>query len=294
MKKKATSFEALYQERYRSILETYLYALEVGAYVHDLNLGLQSPKRERLLITEAIKELMSLSDKLRGMSDSETLNKIFLQQDHNPGKVLGACSDLIDLIEALVYLSGDSIKEIPIEGLLIEYFDEGKPDLVLDGKRFDSFQTGVVVRQWFRILRLSDKDSLDKSHTEELEIIFRSLPGILAYQNSKEQSKPKKSRNAEAIQKEKDLLYLLDQYESWQAKEAEKTGRKRFNAKEWLQEYDQWKSKAKAIWGKHVTTKSRDGTSQEVDPSSKLAQGRIDSIIKYAQKIKRERSESDE
>lgn len=125
----------------------------------------------------------------------------------------------------------------------------------------------------------------------ERKRIIQGLPGYLAYLQTKATTKPKKNRDAKAIDKEKDLLYLLDQYESWQAKEAEKTGRKRFNAKEWLQEYDQWKSKAKAIWGKHVKTKSRDGTSQEVDPSSKIAQGRIDSIIKYAQKIKRERSE---
>lgn len=277
MKKKATSFEALYQERYRSILETYLYALEVGAYVHDLNLGLQSPKREKLLITEAIKELVSLSDKLRGMSDSETLNQIFLQQDHNPGKVLRACSDLINLIEALVYLSGDSIKEIPIEGLLIEYFDEGKPDLVLKGKRFDSFQTGVVVRQWFRILRLSDKDSLDKSHTEELEIIFRSLPGIMAYQNSKEQSKPKKNRNPEAIKKEKDFLYLLDQYDRWKTKTNEVTGRKRLSPKEWHKDFDSWTEKSQRIFDQWAES----GNDQDD----------IDSIIKYAQKMKRERSE---
>ena len=282
MKKKATSFGALYQERYRSILEAYLYALEVGAYVHDLNLGLQSRRPEKLSITEAIKEIKSREDRLEGMTDSETLNQIFLQQDHNPGKVLVACSDLIDLIETLVDISGNEIEEIPIEGLLIEYFDEGKPDLVLKGKRFDSFQTGVVVRQWFRILRLSDKDSLDTSHTEELEVIFRSLPGILAYQNSKEQSKPKKSRNAEAIQKEKDLLYLLDQYESWQAKTTQETGRKRLNPKDWYKKFATWTPKSKRLFDEYAKSGLEDDNSDIV------------SIIKYAQKIKRERSEGSE
>ncbi len=78
MKKKATSFGALYQERYRSILEAYLYALEVGAYVHDLNLGLQSRRPEKLSITEAIKEIKSREDRLEGMTDSETLNQIYI------------------------------------------------------------------------------------------------------------------------------------------------------------------------------------------------------------------------
>jgi hypothetical protein len=128
----------------------------------------------------------------------------------------------------------------------------------------------------------------------EKKMIIRGLPGFLAYQNSKEQSKPKKNRNPEAIKKEKDFLYLLDQYDRWKTKTSEVTGRKKLNPKDWLQEYDRWNNKTLAIYRKYVSIKSKDGTLRESDPSSKDAQGRIDSIIKYAQKIKRERSERDE
>jgi hypothetical protein len=216
---------------------------------------LKSPefeKREVLSITEAIKEIKSREDKLDQMTDSKTLDRIFLHQEYNPAKVLLACDSLVELIELLVSLSENSIKDIPIEGLLIEYFDEGKPDLVLKGKRFDNSLTRLVVRQWFNILRLSDKDSLDKSHSDELEVIYRSLPGILAYENSLELSKPKKSRSPEAIQKENDLLYLLDQYESWKAKTTEKTRKKRLNSKDWLECRKQWPEKTEKLFVKYA------------------------------------------
>jgi len=98
--------------------------------------------------------------------------------------------------------------------------------------------------------------------------------------------------NPKQEEKEKDYLYLLDQYDRWQAKEAEKTGRKRFNAKEWLQEYDRWNDKTLAIYKKYVSTRSDGGGCVEYDPSTKVAQDRLDSIIKYAQKMKRERSKA--
>jgi hypothetical protein len=124
--------------------------------------------------------------------------------------------------------------------------------------------------------------------------IINGLPGFLAFQNSLTTNKPKKSRSPEAIQKEKDFLYLLDRYEAWKAKKTEETRRKRLNPKDWLREYALWTDKTLAIYQRHVSTKSKDGKSQEIDPSSKLAQERIDSIIKYAQKIKRERSKGGE
>jgi hypothetical protein len=96
------------------------------------------------------------------------------------------------------------------------------------------------------------------------------------------------------MRKENDFLYLLRRYEAWKAKKTEETRKKRLNPKDWLREYALWTDKTLAIYQRHVSTKSKDGKSQEIDPSSKLAQERIDSIIKYAQKIKRERSKGGE
>jgi len=113
-----------------------------------------------------------------------------------------------------------------------------------------------------------------------LEIVYRSLPGILTYQNSLTTNKPKKSRSSEAIQKENDFLYLLGRYEDWQAKKTEETQRKRFNPKEWLEDFDSWTQKSRDLFEKYA--ESEDDNSE------------IDKIIKYAQKIKRERSKGGE
>ena len=114
----------------------------------------------------------------------------------------------------------------------------------------------------------------------ERKKIIQGLPGVLAYQNSKEQSKPKKSRNAKAIQKEEDLLYLLDQYESWQAKTTQETRRKKLNPKDWYKNFATWTPKSKRLFGKYA---------ESGDDNSDIV-----SIIKYAQKIKRERSKGGE
>ena len=116
----------------------------------------------------------------------------------------------------------------------------------------------------------------------ERKKIIRGLPGLLAYQNSLEQSKPKKSRNPEAIRKEKDYLYLLDQYESWKAKTAQETGRKKLNPKDWYKNFATWTPTSKRLFDEYAKSGSGDDNSDIV------------SIIKYAQKIKRERSKGGE
>ena len=82
--------------------------------------------------------------------------------------------------------------------------------------------------------------------------IINGLPGFLAFQNSLTTNKPKKSRSPEAIQKGKDLLYLLDQYESWKAKTAEKTRKKRLNSKDWLECRKQWPEKTEKLFVKYA------------------------------------------
>ena len=82
--------------------------------------------------------------------------------------------------------------------------------------------------------------------------IINGLPGFLAFQNSLITNKPKKSRSQEAIQKENDLLYLLDQYESWKAKTTEKTRRKRLNSKDWLECRKQWPEKTEKLFVKYA------------------------------------------
>jgi hypothetical protein len=119
----------------------------------------------------------------------------------------------------------------------------------------------------------------ERVESERKRIVDR-LPGILAYQNSLTTNKPKKSRSSEAIQKENDFLYLLDQYEKWKAKTTEETRRKRLNSKEWFKDFDSWTQKSRNLFEKYA--ESEDDNSE------------IDKIIKYAQKIKRERSKGGE
>jgi hypothetical protein len=92
-----------------------------------------------------------------------------------------------------------------------------------------------------------------KERTEHVrKTIINGLPGFLAFQNSLTTNKPKKSRSPEAIQKENDLLYLLDQYESWKAKTAEKTRKKRLNSKDWLECRKQWPEKTEKLFVKYA------------------------------------------
>jgi hypothetical protein len=83
---------------------------------------------------------------------------------------------------------------------------------------------------------------------KERDYLLLRLPGVVPLVVSK----PKKSRSQEAIQKENDLLYLLDQYESWKAKTTEKTRRKRLNSKDWLECRKQWPEKTEKLFVKYA------------------------------------------
>lgn len=124
-------------------------------------------------------------------------------------------------------------------------------------------------------------DFRERAESERKRIVD-GLPGFLAYQNSLEQSKPKKSRKPEAIRKGEDLLYLLDQYESWKAKTAQETGRKKLNPKDWYKNFATWTQTSKKLFDEYAKSGLGDDNSDIV------------SIIKYAQKIKRERSKGGE
>lgn len=117
--------------------------------------------------------------------------------------------------------------------------------------------------------------------------IVRGLPGFLAYQKSTDplprvdvKANSTKRRTKEAIQREKDYLYLLDQYEKWQAKSKEQKGRKRFGPKDWLSDYKRWTSKSQSLFDKYSERGADKPWSKADDDES------IVGIIKYAQRLR--------
>jgi hypothetical protein len=275
---KATSWE----DKYSEIEKAYRYAEEVGTFVGNLCLGLQCRSgkgREFVEIQDIVNEIKSREEELSRITDFEILNRIFPSEEYNPGRVLIACRSLKSLIAELIKLSANEIRSYPIEGLDIEIFDEYKTWFTYKGLSYRE-KEHFVVSLYYKVVRLLDKANLDRQHVDELEIVYRSLPGILAYQNSSTANKPKKSRSLEAIRKEKDFLYLLDRYEAWQAKKTEETRRRRFNPEKWLEDFDSWTQKSKDLFAKYA--ESEDDNSE------------IIKIIRYAQKIKRERSKGGE
>ena len=278
MKKKATSWE----DKHSEILAAYCYAETVGTFIRNLCLGLQCRERsgrEFTDIGDILNEIKSRKEELSRITDFDILNRIFPSEVYNPGIVAVACDKLKSLILELVEVSGNEIKQYPIEGLDLEIFDEGKIWLSYKGRYFKE-KEHYIGWLYCDVFRLLNKENLDRQHSLELEIVYRSLPGILTYQNSLTTNKPKKSRSSEAIQKENDFLYLLGRYEDWQAKKTEETQRKRFNPKEWLEDFDSWTQKSRDLFEKYA--ESEDDNSE------------IDKIIKYAQKITRERSKGGE
>jgi len=101
-------------------------------------------------------------------------------------------------------------------------------------------------------------------------------------QDTKLPGKPKQSTK-QAIQKEKDYIYLLQEYEGWLEEKRRNEKRKRFNPKDWLSDFNRWKTKARNLFDQY----------SDRGPDKPLNQGdeeSIVSIIGYARKI-RTRSE---
>jgi hypothetical protein len=101
-------------------------------------------------------------------------------------------------------------------------------------------------------------------------------------QDTKLPGKPKQ-RTKQAIQKEKDYIYLLQEYEGWVEEKRRNEKRKRFNPKDWLSDFNRWKTKARNLFDQY----------SDRGPDKPLNQGdeeSIVSIIGYARKI-RTRSE---
>jgi hypothetical protein len=125
------------------------------------------------------------------------------------------------------------------------------------------------------------KDQVDYLISErvnrERAYVLQSNPGALLDRVAK----PKKQRTRESIEKEKDYLFLLDQYEKWRVKHIEETQRKRFNPKDWLQSRNKWSNKTEMLFLKHAE--------ENLDDETEIAR-----IIRYAQKMKRESDRNNE
>jgi hypothetical protein len=66
-------------------------------------------------------------------------------------------------------------------------------------------------------------------------------------------------------EKDKALLYLLQQYDEWKEEQKKATNKKRFNENDWLNSFDDWPSKARSIFDKYA-----DENLSESDELSKL------------------------
>jgi hypothetical protein len=183
----------------------------------------------------------------------------------------------------LSLLSDPPLVSIPIRELSMEA--EYEPDNI---KYWCTYKKEFLGRKWEDVSRRYrriggnvEKKFVDHRYSAELEDIYQALPGLLAYYNSLDQVKPRKSRTTESMEKEKDYLYLLDQYEKWKAKQIEETQRKRFNPKDWLQSRKKWSNKTETLFLKHAE--------EDLDDETEIAR-----IIRYAQKMKRESDRNNE
>lgn len=194
---------------------------------------------------DSIKFLPMGRDDFLGATGHKTTRYIFMELAYTP-----ACKKFVLVDgEKMLLLS-------PLANLLQEYLENVEAT-------FSEEQVEYLIRE--RVNR-------------ERDYLLQRFPGAI----SSSPTKSKKSRSSGAIEKERDYLFLLDQYEKWQAKRREDTGRKRFNPKDWLKDFDSWTSKSQRLFDKW--------TESEEDPDDIV----IVAIIKYAQKMKREREGSDE
>lgn len=194
---------------------------------------------------ESLKFLPKERDDFLGATGHKTTRYVFMELAYTP-----AC-------KKLVFVDGEKMLLLsPLANLLQEYLENVEAT-------FSEEQVEYLIRE--RV-------------TRERDYLLQRFPGAI----SSSSTKPKKSRSSEAIEKERDYLFLLDQYEKWQAKRREDTGRKRLNPKDWLEDFDSWTSKSRRLFDKR--------TESEEDPDDIV----IVAIIKYAQKMKREREGSDE
>lgn len=285
------------EEAFSQVTEVYRYSREVAGRLylfHQLIRSTRFPQQfksrgfesEPLKISEVLREIKQLRERLSKRTESiYKLIREIISEDHDreplPWQILRSIDRLTTLIEKITSLRSPPFTVLPIEGIDIEWVDE-KPWFEIRGI---DIETSTKNELFFDYIRLSgdfNGSNLENAFDAEITRIWSGLPSVLAYLNTLERTKSKKSRSSGAIEKERDYLFLLDQYEKWKVKQREDTGRKRFNPKDWLKDFDSWTSKSQRLFDRW--TESEEGPDDIV----------IVAIIKYAQKMKREREGSDE
>jgi hypothetical protein len=281
-------------EFHSRVIEVYRYAREVSGRLYIFlelirsNRFPQQFKRggtesESLQIPEVLREISQLREKLSGQADEiHRVVKEILSEDWDrepfPWTIVRACDKLSKLIEEFASLRTPQFTLLPISGIDLDWVDS-KPWLTVKGIEIDSIKANRLFFDWFRIVGDLKGDNIEEAFDRELGRIWSGLPGVLAYLNSLTISKPTKQRTKDAIQREKDLLYLLEQYEEWKRKKEKETGRKRFNPSQWLDDQKRWGKRVIGIFDKYADP----GFDDAIE---------IDRLIKNARKVL-QRSEKD-
>lgn len=301
MKKKATSSSSpsIWAEAERRIVQAYSEIQEIWYRSLDLQVDLSKQLQSETTVSEKTlneftREFGAMLKKLR-----EGFSKVrpYLSEADSKYTIFSDLEDLIvEYLESLkllpkekdAFLGQTGHKNTRYTFWNLAYLAEQQKRIRINGELllFVSPLANLLDKLLYEMpldYTEAEVDFLIRQRVEEERgYLLQRLPGVISLVVSKEQSKPKKSRDAKAIQKEKGRLYLLDQYESWKAKTAQETGRKKLNPKDWYKNFATWNPKSKRLFDKYAKSGLGDDNSDIV------------SIIKYAQKIKRERSKGGE
>ena len=153
-------------------------------------------------------------------------------------------------------------------------------------------QREIENREWGRLRDTIDRLNEELPFTEEDEMDFRNrlriekgqlLRDLLQSTLDQVHRKPQKRKTTtprdETIAKEKDLLFLLEQYEKWQDKMRRKAGKKlKLNPSDWYECFADWTKKTQDLFDKY---------SSEYQTGSESDKEAAQALIRYAQKRRR-------
>jgi hypothetical protein len=203
---KATSWE----DKYSEIEEAYRYAESVRSFLFacmGVNPSYGSKREfEAIGIQDAIDQLKNQADNLRAVADLEKIDRILGRDSNNILKVLRSCDLMLSALTEISTLE-EAPAKLPVDK--IRFFREIPEDILhLSYSGFSKY-VDLLVRAYGKIVDLLQPGTFNRSQTEELETVYRSLPGILAYQNSSTANKPKRGRRSKADLKSRSNRELL-------------------------------------------------------------------------------------
>lgn len=263
-------------------------------------------KPQELTVAEAIQSLPKIRERIQSLLKS--LDPFLSVSDREytiVNEIIEKLSFFIDLADLLRISKTKFLREAKnarrkYSLKLIAYPHEKKVMRIIEGKMhtFESPLSSIMPDSMWECE--FDESDEEVEHLVKLRIqlernyVLQRLPGILS--TMKENSSRKGTQSNAATQKKKELLFMLGEYKKWQesvqsqaggsgfpsshstySKKQPKTKRKRTSPTQWLETRSRWPNKLESLFQKHAHPKMDEG--QE-----------ITRIVKYAQKIKRNRT----